>query len=119
MACSSENKADGDIVKGKSDTLIYQPLPEPPPLRVDRLRTDSSEISTHYFEDLNSIREFNELDSFEVTYFKDFSFKTKLIRESGVFVGGYEKGIWSYYDSTGRLAETKDFGPWDKRMHVR
>ena len=97
------------------DNVKIESLQEPPPLRVDRVRTDSSEISTRYFEDLNSMREFNELDSFEIIYYKDFYFKTKTIRESGMFVGGEQKGIWIYYDSNGTATKRVDFGEWDKK----
>ena len=94
-------------------------------MRVDRVKTDSSEIRTRYFEDLNSIREFNELDSFEIIYYKDFSYKTKAIRES-VLVGSNQKGIWTYYDSTGQMIKEIDFGDWSsdsrsqkERIHVK
>jgi len=120
IACSTKERGEKEqLTSDKRDIINYKPLLEPPPLRVDKARTDSSEIQTRYDEGLNFVREFNELDSFEVTYFKDFSFKTKKIRQSGVFVGGYEKGIWYYYDLIGVLTSTKDFGPWDKKMHIR
>lgn len=119
IGCSTKDKVDNALTADSRDTISYEPLFEPPPLRVERIRTDSSEIKTRYDEELNFIREFNQLDSFEVTYFKDFSFKTKKISEEGVFVEGDQKGIWSYYDSTGKLTSTKDFGRWNKKMHVR
>ena len=101
------------------DRVKIEPLLEPPPLRVDKIRTDSSKIETRYFEDLNSIREFNELDSFEIIYYKDFYFKTKKIRESGMMIGGDQKGIWTYYDTTGTITKIVDFGKWDRKMHAR
>jgi hypothetical protein len=107
------------LTSDSSDTIKFESLLEPPPLRVVKVRTDSSRIMTRYDKGLNFVREFNELDSFEVVYLKDFSFETQKIRRSGIFVGGYEKGIWHYYDSTGAVTSTKDFGPWDKKMHVR
>jgi|GEM_PF-4680894 len=116
FGCSAKDKVDNDLTSDSGDTTRYEQLLEPPPLRVERVRTDSSEITTRYDEQLNFIREFNRLDSFEVTYYKDFSFKTKEIRETGVFVNGDPKGVWSYYDSTGKLTSTKDFGHWDKKM---
>jgi len=64
---------------------------------------------------LNSIREFNELDSFEIIYYKDFSYKTKAIRES-VLVGSNQKGIWTYYDSTGQMIKEIDFGDWSSDL---
>ena len=119
LGCTSKDKVDNDLSSDSLTPVIYERLPEPPPLKIDTVKTDSSEIRTRYDEELDFIREFNELDSFEITYYKDFSYRTKKVRESGVMVDGYEKGVWYYYDSTGKLTNTKDFGPWDKKMHVR
>lgn len=119
-SCSHKRIHDESMTnRPDQDTIVYPRLPEPPPLRVEYKHTDSSLIDIKYDEELDYIREFNRLDSFDVTYYKDFSFRTKKIREVGTFIGGNEKGIWKYYDSTGALIRQQDFGSWNKWRHLR
>src|SRR5688500_4204663 len=66
------------------DSITQEPFLEPPPLKSYKVKTDSLVIETKYFEDLNSIRVFNTLDSVDRTYYKDYYFDTHKIKEQGV-----------------------------------
>ena len=57
------------------------------------VKTDSSVIKTKYFKYLNSIREFNELNDIKRTYYKDYFYDSKTIKEEGVFFNGHCVGI--------------------------
>jgi len=76
--------------------------------------TDSSVITVKYFEDLNSIRVFNDLKNKKLTYYQDYYYDTKSIREQGVYNDGCSIGIWKLYSPTGVLESITDFdkGVW-------
>lgn len=102
-------------VKNQTDTITYQVLPEPPPIGVE-VKTDSSVIRTNTYEDMNSVREFNELDSLDRTYYKEFYFNTHRLKEQGVFEDGYCVGVWRYYDNKGKLYKEIDFETGHKTL---
>jgi hypothetical protein len=79
------------------------------------VKTDSSVISTKYFKYLNSIRVFNELSNKAKTYYTDYFYDTKKIREEGIFNEDNDYlGISRVYSASGKLiSETNhDSGTW-------
>jgi hypothetical protein len=105
-----------DSIRKKTDTTIYQALAEPPSIGV-KVKTDSSVITTNTYEDENSIREFNELDSVVRTYYKEYYFDTHKIKEEGVFEDHYCVGLWKYYDKNGKLYKEIDFETGNKKLY--
>lgn len=105
-------------VKGQTtDPISIKPLQEPPQQKIIKVKTDSSLIETRYYEYLNSIREFNKLDSIDRTYYRDYYFDTKAIKEVGVFQAGNCVGTWRYYDNKEKLIKEIDFESGDKKLY--
>jgi hypothetical protein len=134
VACSTNRKNDdlskrlnsNESVKHEIDVTKYEDLPAPPPHKLDRTqKTDSSVIEIKYFEDLNSIREFNRLgfvkfnglDSITRTYYKDYYYDTRKIKEQGVIEGEDAVGLWKYYDANGFLKKTIDYKTGEKKFY--
>ena len=67
------------------------------------VKTDSSTIETKYFEDLNSIRVFNNLKTQNKSYFTDYYYDTKRVKERGVFLGNNSHGVWKEFWPDGKL----------------
>ncbi len=67
------------------------------------VKTDSSIIRTKYFKELNSIRVFNELKNQSKSYFTDYYYEPKRVREKGVFVHNECYGIWKEFWPNGKL----------------
>jgi hypothetical protein len=105
-----------DPLERRRDTLAYPTLKEPPPIGVS-MKTDSSVITTNTYEDLNSVREFNRLESIDRTYYKDYYWDTHTIKEEGIFEDGYCFGLWKYYDKKGTLYKEIDFETGNKRLY--
>ncbi|MFZ2905347.1 MAG: hypothetical protein WAZ98_03995 [Cyclobacteriaceae bacterium] len=106
-----------DSIKTKQDTTIVHALLEPPAIGT-KTKTDSSVITTNTYEDDNSIREFNELDSVDRTYYKEYYFNTHKIKEEGIFEDNYCVGIWKYYDENGKLYKEIDFETGYKKLYT-
>jgi hypothetical protein len=105
-------------VRGQTiDSIAIKPLEEPPRLKIIKIKTDSSLIETRYYQDLNSIREFNKLDAADRTYYRDYYFDTKTIKEVGVFQGGNCAGTWRYYDNKENLIKEINFESGDKKLY--
>jgi len=66
------------------------------------VKTDSSIIRTKYFKELNSIRVFNELKNQNKSYFTDYYYEPKRVREKGVFVHNECYGIWTEFWPNGK-----------------
>jgi hypothetical protein len=78
-------------------------------------QTDSSVVITKYFKYLNSIRVFNELKNKSRTYYTDYFYDTKKIREEGIFSEDNDHlGTSRVYSPDGKIiSETNhDFGTW-------
>lgn len=76
----------------------------------DRIKkTDSSIITTKYYEELNSIRVFNQLRSINKSYYTDYYFDNKKIKEHGVFLNDKCSGIWKEYDHNGKTLQVIDY----------
>lgn len=82
-------------------------------------KTDSSIIRTKYFEYLNSIRVFNELKNKKKTYYKDFYFTTKKIKEEGTFTNDEATGLWKYYSTKGKLEKTINYTTGKKKYFIK
>jgi len=67
------------------------------------VKTDSSIIRTKYFKELNSIRVFNELKNQNKSYFTDYYYEPKRVREKGVFFHNECYGIWEEFWPNGKL----------------
>lgn len=65
--------------------------------------TDTSIITTRYFQEQNGITEANELIAKYKEYFKSYYYDTKSIEKEGVFFCGYYVGEWRYYLPDGSL----------------
>lgn len=73
------------------------------------VETDSSTIETKYFKDEDYIAEFNRLKDQDKIYYKQFDFKTKNVTEEGVFLKGYNVGLWKYYSKKGKLEKSINY----------
>lgn len=69
---------------------------------------DTSIITTNYYKAYGYIAEFNKLKKIKKTYFRKFDYKTKKLIEEGVFLNGYNVGLWKYY-SNGTLEKTINY----------
>jgi hypothetical protein len=105
-----------DPIQETIDTIKYLPLPEPPESD-QKVKTDSSFITTKNYEDLNSIREFNDLDSIDRTYYKEYYFDTRKIKEQGILENGDCAGRWKYYNKKGTLIKEINFDTGEKRLY--
>ena len=72
-------------------------------------KTDSSVIETKFFPDFGYIGEFNELKNKKKTYYRQFDYITKMLTEEGVWVNGYNVGLWKYYSADGKLEKTINY----------
>ncbi|AHM59330.1 hypothetical protein D770_05315 [Flammeovirgaceae bacterium 311] len=79
-----------------------------------KVETDSSVIETKYYKGLNSIREFNELKNKDKTYYREYYYDTKILKQEGVFVDGDFVGISREYSADGDLIRVinHDAGTW-------
>ena len=123
IGCSGNQRDDSPIevlianeLRDTSHIVKYEHLPVPPSTDV-HVKTDSSVINTKYFEYLNSIREFNDLDSIRRTYYKDFYFNSRKLRERGVIENGDCVGLWKYYNSKGILEKEINFETGEKKIY--
>ena len=98
-------------------TQAYEPILMPPEQRIDKIKTDSSLIEVKYFEDLNSIREFNRLDSVDRTYYRDYYFTTCNVKEAGIIEDGICAGIWKYFNENGKLIKKIDYETGQKTLY--
>jgi len=91
-------------------TLILITLPSLLLAQEDtKIKTDSSVIETKYFDYMNSIRVFNELKKEHKTYFTEYYYDTKRVKEKGIFVNDERAGIWKTYASNKKLIRQIDF----------
>ena len=103
----------GCIKQKPEEQITYEPLPEPPQQKIITAKTDSSHIEIKYYEDLNSIREFNRLDSVRRTYYKDYYFDTHTLNEAGTYED-YAIGLWTYYNKKGELIKEINYDTGEK-----
>src|SRR5471030_786581 len=73
------------------------------------VKTDSSMIETKYFKYLNSIRVFNKLKNKNKSYYTDYYYNTKGVREKGVFLNNNYYGIWKEFWPNGKLKRETDY----------
>ncbi|MGZ3752217.1 MAG: hypothetical protein ACXVB0_11345 [Mucilaginibacter sp.] len=73
------------------------------------VQTDSSIITTKYFEAYNSIPVFNELKDKSKTYFTEYYFNNRKLKEIGVFVNNDCYGIWKAFLPNGKLKYKIDY----------
>lgn len=74
-----------------------------------KVKTDSSVIITKYFDYLNAIRVFNELKDKNKSYYKEYYYDTKTLKETGVFINGDCFGIWKEFWPNGKLKRQIDY----------
>lgn len=74
-----------------------------------KVETDTSIIETRYFQGLNSIRTFNRLKGKDRIYYTDVFFKSKKLKEQGVFEGGDYTGVWKEFFENGELKKEIDY----------
>ncbi|MDP3146460.1 MAG: hypothetical protein Q8N66_13700 [Bacteroidota bacterium] len=72
-------------------------------------KTDSSVIETKFFPDFGYIGEFNELKKEKKIYYKQFDYATKILTEEGIWVNGWNVGLWKYYSADGKLEKTINY----------
>lgn len=74
-----------------------------------KVKTDSSVIETKYFDYLNSIRVFNNLIREHKTYYTEYYYDSKRLREKGIFIDDESAGIWNTYASNKKLIRQIDY----------
>lgn len=82
------------------------------------VETDSSVIETKFFKDEGYIGEFNRLKTQKKTYYKQFNYKTKKIAEEGIFLNGYNVGLWKYYSKKGKLEKTINYDNGETKYYT-
>ena len=78
------------------------------------LKTDSSIITIRYFSYLNSMREFNELNDRDKSYYKEYTLDTKVLQKQGLFENGDCVGIWNFYSADGTLEKQINYSTGEK-----
>jgi hypothetical protein len=68
-----------------------------------KVETDTSIIETMYHPDFNSIGVFNVLKDKSRTYYTEFYYDTKKLKEEGMFIGDTAVGIWKEFSQNGNL----------------
>lgn len=117
ISCDINSKSYFDRkVEHRTVALKPAPLAMPPPLPETTIKTDSSIIRIKTWKDLNSIREFNELDSSDITYYTDRFFENSRIRETGMLDEFGSAGVWKYYRKNGNLYKEIDFETGKKTL---
>ncbi|WP_377101727.1 hypothetical protein [Mucilaginibacter calamicampi] len=67
------------------------------------MKTDSSTIETKYYQSLNSIRVFNNLNKQNKSYYTDYYYDSKKVRETGAFLNNGSYGVWREFFPNGKL----------------
>lgn len=74
------------------------------------------EIKT--FQDLNSIRVFKKLNGSDTIIYLDYYFKSRTLRNTGVFQNGMCKGVWKFYTKKGLLEKKVDYDSCIKTLYL-
>lgn len=70
---------------------------------VGKYEVGDTSIEVKSWKDLNSIREFKKVKGQDIELFKNYYLDTKLLREEGMFKGGWCFGVWKFYNVNGQL----------------